>query len=68
MTGDCHIRFYKREPDQKGQFPLTFEKKKVKNKCTSSLRPKIQYICSLPLNKQAIDWDFIPEVKSKACK
>jgi hypothetical protein len=27
MTGDCHIRFYKREPDQKDQFPLTFEKK-----------------------------------------
>ena len=29
---------------------------------------KIQYICSFPFSKRAIDWDFIPEVKPKACK
>ena len=38
-------------------------------KWTSSSRSKIQYICSLPLSKQAIDWDFHfrSETANKAC-
>ena len=31
--------------------------------CTSPSRSKLQYIHSLPLNKWAFDWDFIPKVK-----
>jgi hypothetical protein len=30
ITDNCNIRFYKKGPDQKGQFPFTF-KKKVKS-------------------------------------
>jgi hypothetical protein len=31
MMDNCHIRFYKKGPDQKGQFPFTLEKKVKSN-------------------------------------
>jgi len=37
MTDNCHIRFYKKGPDQKGQFPFTL-RKKVKSNLLSEKR------------------------------
>jgi hypothetical protein len=31
--------------------------------CTSLSKSKIQYICALPISKQANNWDAIPEMK-----
>ena len=30
--------------------------------CSSPARSEIQYMCTFPLNKQAIDWDFISDM------
>ena len=53
-------------PTQKKSLPLHSWRPlahKSHIECTSPSRSQIQYICSLPWSKQAIDWDFISKVK-----